>query len=54
MQRDDIIRLRHMLDAAQEAISFARGKKRKDLEHERMPDPIYMEGGKIKVVYRIQ
>jgi uncharacterized protein with HEPN domain len=36
MQRDDIILLRHMLDAAQEAISFARGKKREDLDHERM------------------
>jgi uncharacterized protein with HEPN domain len=36
MQQDDIIRLRHMLDAAQEAISFARGKKREDLDYERM------------------
>jgi hypothetical protein len=33
MQRDDIIRLRHMLDAAEEAISFARGEKREDLDH---------------------
>lgn len=36
MQRDDIIRLRHMLDAAQEAISFAHGKKRDNLDHDRM------------------
>jgi len=36
MLRDDAIRLRHMLDAAQEAMSFARGKKREDLDRERM------------------
>ena len=36
MRRDDAIRLRHMLDAAQEAMSFARGKKREDLDRERM------------------
>ena len=54
MQRDDIILLRHMLDAAQEAISFARGKKRKDLYHERMLNPICVEGEKTKAVYGIQ
>lgn len=36
MQKNDIVRLRHMLDAAQEAMSFARGKKREDLDNERM------------------
>ncbi len=36
MRQDDVIRLRHMLDAAQEATPFARGKKREDLDHERM------------------
>ena len=36
MRQDDAIRLRHMLDATQEGISFARGKKREDLDHERM------------------
>jgi uncharacterized protein with HEPN domain len=54
MQRDDIIRLRHMLDAAQEAISFARGKKREDIDHERMLNPICVEGEKTKAVYGIQ
>ena len=36
MLRDDAIRLRHMLDATQEAISFASGKKREDLDGDRM------------------
>ena len=36
MRRDDFIRLRHMLDASQEAISFAEGKRRTDLDHDRM------------------
>ena len=36
MRRDDAIRMRHMLDAAQEAISFARGPKRVDLDSNRM------------------
>lgn len=31
MRRDDVIRLRHMLDAAEEALSFARGRSREDL-----------------------
>jgi hypothetical protein len=33
--RHDLIRLRHMLDAAQEAITFASGKTRKDLDIDR-------------------
>ena len=37
MQRDDLIRLRHMLDAAREAMSFAEGRKRADLDSDRMP-----------------
>ena len=35
MRRDDEIRLRHMLDAADEAISFARGRTRGDLDNNR-------------------
>ncbi len=36
MRKDDVIRLRHMLDAAREALSFARGKTRSDLDRDRM------------------
>ena len=36
MLRNDAIRLRHMLDAAQEAIAFARGRTRSDLNDSRM------------------
>ena len=36
MRRDDIIRLMHMLDAAREAILFAQGRKRADLDSDRM------------------
>ncbi len=36
MQNEDIIRLRHMLDAANEAVEFASGKKREDLDKNRM------------------
>ena len=35
MRREDEIRLRHMLDAAQEAVSFARGRARDDLNTDR-------------------
>lgn len=35
MQKDDSIRLRHMLDAAREAESFIRNKTRKDLNTNR-------------------
>ena len=35
MNRDDAIRLRHMLDAAREAISFTRGVRRVDLNQDR-------------------
>lgn len=35
MQRDDEIRLRHMLDAAREVLSFAQGRTRNDLEYDR-------------------
>jgi uncharacterized protein with HEPN domain len=34
--RHDLIRLRHMLDAAHEAITFASGKTRKDLDIDRI------------------
>lgn len=36
MPKDDLIRLRHMIDAAKEALSFAKGKDRKDLYTDRM------------------
>ncbi len=36
MRRDDLIRLQHMLDAANEAVSFADGKSRSDLDNNRM------------------
>jgi uncharacterized protein with HEPN domain len=35
MQRDDLIRLRHMLDAARECIYFARNKTRSSLDTDR-------------------
>ena len=36
MQQHDEIRLRHMLEAAKEAVEFAAGKSRKDLDDDRM------------------
>ncbi len=36
MQKDDRIRLRHMLDAAREAVQFAEGKTRTDLDGDRL------------------
>ena len=36
MRRDDLIRLRHMADAAREALSFAKGRTRADLQTDRM------------------
>ena len=36
MRKDDEIRLRHMLDAACEAISFAQGRTRIELDSDRM------------------
>ena len=35
MQKDDAVRLRHMLDVAKEAASFARNKTRKSLDTDR-------------------
>ena len=35
MLRDDEIRLRHMLDAAREALSFAQGRTRGELDNDR-------------------
>ena len=32
MQKDDTVRLRHILDAAREALAFARGRSRADLD----------------------
>jgi len=36
MLDEDAIRIHHMLDAAQEAVSFAKGKQRQDLDADRM------------------
>lgn len=36
MRTDDRIRVRHMIDAAREALSFADGRSRKDLDKDRM------------------
>ncbi|MCP4715535.1 MAG: DUF86 domain-containing protein [Deltaproteobacteria bacterium] len=36
MRRDDIIRIRHMQDAVNEALSFAADKQRSDLDNDRM------------------
>jgi hypothetical protein len=36
MYSDDGVRLRHMLDAAREALAFAQGKSRRDLDSDRM------------------
>ncbi|MGB6063628.1 MAG: HepT-like ribonuclease domain-containing protein [Desulfomonilaceae bacterium] len=36
MRKDDLIRLRHMLDAARNAMTFAEGKRRTDLDQDRM------------------
>ena len=36
MHRDDAVRVRHMLDAAREALTFAQGQTRSALEHNRM------------------
>ncbi|MDO8738310.1 DUF86 domain-containing protein [Candidatus Deferrimicrobium sp.] len=36
MRDDDAIRIRHMLDAAREAIGFASGRTSEDLTHDRM------------------
>ena len=35
MRREDCIRLHHMLDAARDAVGFAQGKKRNDLDSDR-------------------
>ena len=36
MRKDDTIRLRHMLDAAREAVAFAADRGREDLGRDRM------------------
>ena len=36
MRKDDLKRIRHMLDAAKEAMSFIKGRKRSDLDTDRM------------------
>ncbi len=36
MREDDRVRLHHMLDAAREALSFVAGRKRRDLDTDRM------------------
>jgi uncharacterized protein with HEPN domain len=36
MREDDAVRLYHMLDAAREALSFAKNRERRDLDTDRM------------------
>jgi uncharacterized protein with HEPN domain len=36
MRKDDLIRIRHMLDSAKEAISFIKDRERRDLDTDRM------------------
>lgn len=36
MRKDDVIRLRHMLDAAQEVMGFVQGRARADLNDDRL------------------
>lgn len=36
MKKDDLIRLRHMLDAANDAVAFAANRERQDLDKDRM------------------
>ena len=36
MRKDDEIRLRHMMDAAKEALAFSRNRSRSDLDRDRM------------------
>jgi len=36
MHKNDEIRLRHMMDAAQEALTFSRNRSRSDLDQDRM------------------
>lgn len=36
MRKDDLIRVRHMLDAAKEAVSFVHNRTRADLDTDRM------------------
>jgi len=36
MRKDDLIRLTHMFEAARQALSFAEGKSRSDLNQDRM------------------
>jgi uncharacterized protein with HEPN domain len=36
MEKDDAVRLQHMLDAAREAIGFASGRGRSELDRDRM------------------
>ena len=36
MQKNDLVRLRHILDAAREATAFTKGRQRGDLDSDRM------------------
>jgi uncharacterized protein with HEPN domain len=36
MRNDDLIRVRHMVEAAGQAVSFAKGRTRSDLDHDTM------------------
>ena len=37
MRNDDLVRLRHMIEAAESAIAFMAGRNRADLDSDRMP-----------------
>jgi uncharacterized protein with HEPN domain len=36
MAKDDLVRIKHMLESAKEAVSFARNRRRRDLDNNRM------------------
>lgn len=47
MRRGDEVRLRHLLDAPHEAVSFARGQARGDLDNDHQPVPALVKGVEI-------
>lgn len=49
MRKEDEVRLRHMLDAAREAVSFARSRTRASLEEDRMFELALVKAIEIKV-----
>ena len=47
MREDDLIRLRHMLDAARDALLFVEGRRREDLDSDRMLVLALIKSGEI-------